>query len=311
MSPEHSQLQSDDPLLREVHGLLRASPTNPCRLTSRENSRLEYKETFNWGNRAHYAKTMAAFANKDGGFIVFGVKDSPRDLVGVNAERFDALDPSRVAEFLNSAFLPEIPWELFRTEIAGIPLGIVAVLPAVGRPVVCIKNDRNELREADIYYRYRGRTERIKYPELQRMILESQERERNSWLEHLSKVAQIGVENVGVLDLNGGELSGQRGRLLVSRDTLDKIKFIREGQCTDGDDAEPTIRLEGDVLAVDAKQIIRPSEPSQSRLLLGKRSSFVNSYCKVPQMLLCSILGKRAGKDHYMFPCTILLVQRR
>ena len=57
--------------------------SNPLRLVSRENSRLEYKRTFNWNSRANYAKTMAAFANNDGGFIFFGVEDSPHDVVGV------------------------------------------------------------------------------------------------------------------------------------------------------------------------------------------------------------------------------------
>ena len=56
-------------LIAEVQGLLRLDANNPTRLTSRENSRLEYKERFHWANRAKYAKTLAAFANASGGFI--------------------------------------------------------------------------------------------------------------------------------------------------------------------------------------------------------------------------------------------------
>ena len=67
----------------EVLALLKLDPNHPGRLASRENSRLEYKQSFNWSGRAGYAKTMAAFANNAGGFIVFGVKDSPHDLVGL------------------------------------------------------------------------------------------------------------------------------------------------------------------------------------------------------------------------------------
>lgn len=74
--------EGDPPLSREVKGLLRLDRSSPGRLVSRENSRLEYKETFNWGSRAKYAKTMAAFANNDGGFIVFGVKNSPMISLG-------------------------------------------------------------------------------------------------------------------------------------------------------------------------------------------------------------------------------------
>ena len=63
-------------LVRELQDLLHLDPENPTRLTSRENSRLEYKERFNWASRAKYGKTLAAFGNNAGGFIVFGVQDS-------------------------------------------------------------------------------------------------------------------------------------------------------------------------------------------------------------------------------------------
>lgn len=237
--------------------MLRSERSNPSRLVSRENSRLEYKETFNWGSRAKYAKTMAAFANKDGGFIVFGVRNSPRDLVGVNARRFEELDPSKVAEYLNSAFSPEIEWEAFGIEVAGVRLGVLATRRATLRPVVCIKTVGEELREADIYYRYRGRSDRIRYPELHHLLLECQERERDAWLRHLSQIARIGPENVGVLDLGKGELSGPEGRLLLGAEVLDKVQFIREGQFTERrGDGMPTLRIAGEAQIVAPGSIV-------------------------------------------------------
>ena len=271
-----SSRQSDEAPRLEVHKLLRLDPSNPGRLVSRENSRLEYKETFNWSNRAKYAKTMAAFANHIGGFIVFGVKDSPHDIVGVNVDRFDGLDPSQLAGYLNSAFAPEIEWEAYRIEIAGFQLGIVAVRPTVAKPVMCVKNDGSELREADIYYRYRGRTERIRYPELQRLLIASQERERDAWLKHLAKVARIGVENIGVVDLFDGEFSGPGGRLLVSSELLEKVQFIRDGHFTERhDDGAPTLRLVGEVEAVapgslgPVKTIVQPLAIGEKELVRG------------------------------------------
>ena len=268
--------QSDEAPRLEVHKLLRLDQSSPDRLVSRENSRLEYKEIFNWSNRAKYAKTTATFANHNGGFIVFGVKDSPHDLVGVNTDRFDGLDPSQVAGYLNSAFAPEIEWEAFRIEIAGIQLGVLAVRPTVARPVMCIKNDGSELREADIYYRYRGRSERIRYPELQHLLVASQERERDSWLKHLSKVARIGVENVGVVDLIDGELSGPGGRLLVSSELLEKVQFIRDGHFTERhDDGAPALRLVGEVQVVapgslgPVKTIVQPLAIGEKEILRG------------------------------------------
>lgn len=286
-----SPSKSNETLRLDVQSLLRLDPSNPGRLVSRENSRLEYKETFNWGSRAKYAKTMAAFANNDGGFIVFGVKNSPHDLVGIDVDRFDAFDPEKAAAYLNSAFAPEIPWEVFRIEVAGIQLGVFAVSPAPSRPVVCLKADSQELREADIYYRYRGRSERIRYPELQRLLVERQERERDTWLRHLSRVARIGVENVGVLDLVDGELSGPGGRLLISSELLEKVQFIREGRFTEREDAgSPTLRLIGEVEAVapgalgPVRTVAQPIAIGEKELLLGflrqERPPAPNEYIK-------------------------------
>ena len=235
--------------------LLRVDAEKPLRLISRENSRLEYKERFNWTNRDKYGKTLAAFANNVGGFIVFGVSDSPRMLIGVNEDRFDKLDPATVSAYLNSNYAPELEWEVSSTDIGGVRLGFIYVAPAKARPVVAIKNNQ-EVREADIYFRYRGRTERIRYPELQKLLAERQQIERDYWMEHLSRVARIGVENTGVLDLTSGELSGRRGRLLVSRELVDKVKFIQEGHFAQSDEpGTPTLRLVGDVRAAAAESL--------------------------------------------------------
>ena len=242
-------------LIGQLNELVRVDPEDPQRLVSRENSRLEYKERFNWANRDKYGKTLAAFANNVGGFIVFGVSDSPRTLVGVNEDRFDALDPATVSAYLNSSYAPELEWEVSSTDISGVRLGFIYVAPAKTRPVLSLRNNQ-EAREADIYFRYRGRTERIRYSELQTLLTERQQAERDYWMEHLSRVARIGIDNVGVLDLVSGELSGRRGRLLVTGELLDKVKFIQEGHFAESDEpGAPTLRLVGDVQAVPAESL--------------------------------------------------------
>ena len=231
-----------------LHQLLRLDPESPGRLLSRENSRLEYKERFNWANRAKYAKTLAAFANNSGGFIVFGVGDSPRHLVGVNEDRFDAVPWDRFTAYLNSTYAPELEWDPFSTRLGDVRLGVLYVAPARERPVVALRQDGDVVRESDIFYRYRARSERIRYPELQHILNERQRSERDSWFDHLSRVARIGVENVGILDFVGGELSGRGGRLMVSSDLLEKVQFLREGHFAESDEpGAPTLRVIGDV----------------------------------------------------------------
>lgn len=47
---------------------------DPYKIISRESCTLEFKENFNKSSLAKYAKTMAAFANRDGGY--WGKKQS-------------------------------------------------------------------------------------------------------------------------------------------------------------------------------------------------------------------------------------------
>mgnify|MGYP002627971886 CR=1 FL=1 len=44
---------------------------------------------------AKYAKTMAAFANRDGGYIIYGVKNNPRIVVGMRDNIFDEYDDAK------------------------------------------------------------------------------------------------------------------------------------------------------------------------------------------------------------------------
>ncbi|MDE0166158.1 MAG: ATP-binding protein [Bryobacterales bacterium] len=261
---------------KQTMDLLKVDSKHPRRLISRENSKLEYKQSFNWGSKAKYARTMAAFANNAGGFIVFGVKDSPHDIVGVDQERFERLDPSRVTEYLNSTFAPELDWEMFQIDLVGVQLGVIAVASAKEKPIVCIKGDGKDLQEAEIYYRYRGQSGRIRYPELQSLIAEGQRRERAAFLKHLRNIVRIGPENVGVLDLVDGKLTGHGGSLIVNQELLNQIQFIREGHFTERDEErKPTLRVVGEVEEVQANvlrkvgTIIRPMVIGQEELMLG------------------------------------------
>ena len=260
----------------EVLALLKIDPRNPNRLISRESSKLEYKENYNWNNRAKYAKTLAAFANNDGGFIVFGVKDSPREIIGLTSDQFESQDPSQVTEYLNSKFAPELYWDWYPIELRDFRLGVISVEQAVKKPVLCIASDRDELREADIYYRYRGRSERIRHGELQQLMAENRRQERESFMEHLRKIVRIGPENIGVLDLVSGELSGYKKNLLISDDLVKKVQFIREGRFKTSDEPGlPTLRVIGEtkVIAADSllpvTTVFTPKAIGSKDLMLG------------------------------------------
>jgi hypothetical protein len=218
-------------------------------LISRENSRLEFKESFNLGSADEYAKTAAAFANTQGGYIVFGVKDSPRQVVGLKTKNFESFDPAKLANALNERFAPEIHWETHICYVRDVKIGIIYFSEANQKPVVCARNG-GCLQQGAIYYRYRGRSEAIRYSELRRILDDERTRERNLWLKQLRKIGEVGMENIAILNLQSGEVSGANGRFYVSEDLLPKLQFIREGHFVESEGA-PALRLLGDLQATE------------------------------------------------------------
>jgi len=219
------------------------------RLISRENSRLEFKETFNLGSADEYAKAAAAFANAQGGYIVFGVKDAPRELVGLKSNNFDTFDSAKLTNALNERFSPEIRWETHSTIVRGVKVGVLYFAETVQKPVVCTRGS-GCLQQGAIYYRYRGRSEAIRYPELRRLLDEDKARERNLWMKQLRRISEVGVDNVAVLNLQSGEVSGVNGRFYISEELLPKLQFIREGHFVESDGAM-ALRLLGDIQSAE------------------------------------------------------------
>lgn len=217
------------------------------RIISRESSWLEFKESFNWNSKDKYAKSIASFANNKGGFIVFGIKDRPRDLVGLQSENFETTDEAKITAYLNSIFSPEIAYEKFVITVQSKNIGIFYTHQEKTKPVVCLKND-GEIKEADIYYRYNARSEKIKYAELQMMFEQIRQEERKSWMEHLEKISKIGPTNAAILDTVGGQISGKGGTLIIDKKLIPKLRFINEGSFKEG--GKPVLRLIGDVKPV-------------------------------------------------------------
>jgi hypothetical protein len=217
------------------------------RIISRESSWLEFKESFNWNSKDKYAKSMVAFANNKGGFIVFGIKDKPRDLVGLQSNTFEDVDEAKITAYLNSVFAPEIIFEKFTITVKSKTIGVLYTQQAKIKPIVCMKND-GELKEAEIYYRYNARTEKIKYPELKMMFDAVREEERKSWMEHFEKISKIGPTNVAIMDTIAGEINGRNGTLIIDKKLIPKLKFINQGNFQEK--GKPVLRLIGDVKPV-------------------------------------------------------------
>lgn len=103
-----------DPVsVEELSRIFKTNKSNPNRIISREGSTVEFKESFNMGGMAQYFKTMASFANNMGGYIIFGVGDKPRELLGLgknSLEQFENLKVEELTKNLLDYFSPEIMW---------------------------------------------------------------------------------------------------------------------------------------------------------------------------------------------------------
>ncbi|WIM68712.1 ATP-binding protein [Corynebacterium breve] len=116
---------------------------------TREGTQKEFKESFSFGALPLYLRTMAAFANAKGGYIIFGVTDNPRSLKGLEGshlDQFDNLDRAKLTDGLNEYFSPEIRWEAETFKLEGRTLGVIYVAESENKPGVTKKHSIPESR---------------------------------------------------------------------------------------------------------------------------------------------------------------------
>lgn len=220
---------------------------------TREGTQKEFKESFSFNALHLYLRTMAAFANAKGGYIIFGVTDNPRTLKGLeqsHLSQFDNLDRAKLTDGLNEYFSPEIHWEAGTFKLEGKTLGVIYVSESDDKPIVTKKSfntGKQVVQEGDILYRYNSRSEKIKYPELNRIIIDSRERESQLLLEQFKYLIEAGAKNAAILDLSKNEVRGSGGqKLLIDQKLVDSISFIREGEFSETEGA-PTLKIVGEV----------------------------------------------------------------
>lgn len=264
--------------LENLTGIFRVSSKEPSRIINREGTTIEFKESYNHGNMAQYFKAMAAFANNQGGYILFGIGDKPRRLIGLKDKSLSQFEELKVEDFTKALldyFSPEIKWEHCTFEFHDMSFGVIYVYPLMRKPCICKKhydaqNAKYSLKEGDIYYRYGGRSERIRYAELASIIDEARRYEERQWLNFAKKAVRIGVSNAALLDLKSGNLSGTNGSVVIDSELLQKLAFIQEGKFVETV-GTPTLRLIGDITEIStgkvvvtetARKVVRAIEPS-------------------------------------------------
>ncbi len=235
-------------------------------LVNRESFDLEYKQSFHFGDSLiEYVRSMVGMANNRGGKIIFGIQDSPRKPIGLKNDKFATVDTTKINNVVSEYFSHEFDWELTSIEFNKLEFGIIEIKESENKPIVCKKTKQKFVREGAIYYRYRGETKEISYPELANILDKEKEKERKLWMSHIQKISDIGPQNVQFLDTYKGEINVGNEKILIDKSLLDQIKFVKEGQFVEKDGA-PALTLAGEITGVFDNGAILPTEVSHPYL---------------------------------------------
>lgn len=213
------------------------------KVRNNEGNQREFKIKFENEKLWQYAKTMAAFANRDGGVIFFGIKDNPKELVGIDGSE---PDESVFSNFTKAHFEPEILFEFGIKNYADKKLMYVLVQSSPNKPVICKKEKKKQfrekgipdeklLREGAIYYRYSSSTEEIKHPELKKILNSEVQSCFRSLVDNITLINKVGYHKAAIVDAS--ELSGndKTTSVYVTNETAKKINWIRKGRFSESE----------------------------------------------------------------------------
>lgn len=231
-------------------------------LHHREGQELEFKEQFNLAGLADYFRDFAAFSNNKGGFLVFGVTDTPRRLKGLSQaslEQFEKIDPEKITGYLLDIFSGQISWEQILINYKGKHFGGFKIYPAPSKPIIAKKDEGKEqiIKNGEIYFRYGGRTQKIQYAELENIINKRIEQNNSQWLDLMSKIGRAGPNNAAILDVEKSLIEKDNTKILVVDEELaTKLKFIKEGEFVERRGAT-ALKLIGDVVPIDKVDVVK------------------------------------------------------
>jgi len=119
--------------------MTRSNKTLPAFLDQPESRKLEFKEAFPKGDQI--ARTAVAFANGAGGRIVFGVKDVPRQIIGIPDSQIFKTE-EWITNCIFDICTPSIVPEIYIQSVEGRSLLVVEIYPGAQKPYKIKKSGR-------------------------------------------------------------------------------------------------------------------------------------------------------------------------
>ncbi len=278
---------------------------NANKVANRESDKREFKLKFDKNDIWRYAKTIVAFANKDGGIIFFGIKDKPRTLIGDN----ENINENNIGQFLISYFAPEIELEFGEKYENNIRYHYILISSSKYKPVICKKEFINKkinkekeetlLREGAIYYRYNSSTMEIKYSELHNMINKKRDEIFSSLIDNIKLTKKIGYNNVAMMRIEDIEKNNERASVYITKETAKSLNWIKEGKFSEDENSNKAFYVKQEVSI--KKGVVVYSDPALTHPLIQKdfikKVKIKSNYCLNELLSDVGIVKKDGSND--------------
>lgn len=115
--------------------------------------------------KAKIARSMAAFANNEGGYIFFGIANDGK-IVGLDEGAKVELFWDHISDVVTRHFTPFFPWNRSIVFVSEKRIAVIYVFAAERKPIICSADCTDEIKEGSIYFRYNRSSEKIKSGDL-------------------------------------------------------------------------------------------------------------------------------------------------
>ena len=220
-----------------------------------EDSKCDFKQSFSFTRELiseEYLKSICAFANKSGGYLIFGITND-KEIVGINKQKIQDFDNKLVSNLISKYLSSNVDCCFYLFEVnSTISIGILVISEAHNKPIILTKNnERYKIQEGDIYYRYPAENKKIKFPELQSIVNNEIRKGMELLLGKVKNMIEIGPENAAILNkLNGTVDLDENKSLFVDKELLNSINLIEEGKLVERE-GSPAFRIIGTIQPAD------------------------------------------------------------
>lgn len=261
-------------------------------LQRRESSTVEFKSEFDWKNREkriRYIKSMVAFSNSKGGYLIFGIGKKPHTVDG--CEGFDNVDSAEISNEIANYFHCEVVFQKTTYNIDGKKIGIIYIPMSESAPVICTKicHDNKQkviLNESAIYFRYSAKTDLIRAGDLVNLISTVKEKINQKWMSSLSQISSLGIENIGILNTDNGLLKVKDSTFLLDSKLLDGMKVV--DKYSEKEDGELGLKIigtiEGAAKVINRNKTIEEYEIIQEFLSRSKDYDYSSILERLPNL---------------------------